>query len=105
MTHAPCTRRLTADARYLQEKLTGLKNVTAPTAMLETIVSEKRVVVQQPPPETVRGLRLLNTQMNQILHEARKSPYDLPRLEDTAIAAMQTVQAELWALLHGSECH
>ncbi|KAH9928538.1 Vps54-like protein-domain-containing protein [Epithele typhae] len=42
--------RMLADARYLQEKLTGLKNVTAPTAMLETIVSEKSVVVRQPAP-------------------------------------------------------
>ncbi|OSD08356.1 Vps54-domain-containing protein [Trametes coccinea BRFM310] len=45
--------RLLADARYLQEKLTGLKNVNGPTAMLETVVSEKPVVnkqqEQQPP--------------------------------------------------------
>ena len=41
--------RLLTDARYLQEKLTGLKNVTAPTAMLETIVSEKRVALPPPP--------------------------------------------------------
>ncbi|KAI0636410.1 Vps54-like protein-domain-containing protein [Trametes polyzona] len=40
--------RLLADARYLQEKLTGLKNVAAPTAMLETVVSEKRVATKQP---------------------------------------------------------
>ncbi|KAI0362663.1 Vps54-domain-containing protein [Trametes cingulata] len=39
--------RLLADARYLQEKLTGLKNVAAPTAMLETVVSEKPVVNKQ----------------------------------------------------------
>ncbi|KAI0780435.1 Vps54-domain-containing protein [Trametes elegans] len=51
--------RLLADARYLQEKLTGLKNVAAPTAMLETVVSEKPVVNNQhrpsspqPPPQT-----------------------------------------------------
>ena len=43
--------RLIADARYLQEKLTGLKNVTAPTAMLETIVSEKPIAIKQPPPQ------------------------------------------------------
>ncbi|KAH9900817.1 Vps54-domain-containing protein [Cubamyces lactineus] len=39
--------RLLTDARYLQEKLTGLKNVAAPTAMLETVVSEKPVVNRQ----------------------------------------------------------
>ncbi|KAI0371696.1 Vps54-domain-containing protein [Pilatotrama ljubarskyi] len=39
--------RLLADARYLQEKLTGLKNVAAPTAMLETVVSEKPVANKQ----------------------------------------------------------
>ncbi|TBU46464.1 hypothetical protein BD309DRAFT_619296 [Dichomitus squalens] len=43
--------RLLADARFLQEKLTGLKNVAAPTAMLETIVSEKPVAIKQPPPQ------------------------------------------------------
>ncbi|KAI1791647.1 Vps54-domain-containing protein [Ganoderma leucocontextum] len=43
--------RLLADARFLQEKFTGLKNVTGPTAMLETIVSEKPVTVKQPPPQ------------------------------------------------------
>ena len=34
-------RRLLADAKYLHEKLSVLKNVGAPTALLETIVSEK----------------------------------------------------------------
>ncbi|KAI0723740.1 Vps54-domain-containing protein [Cerioporus squamosus] len=43
--------RLLADARYLQEKLTGLKNVAAPTAMLEIVVSEKSIAVQQGPPQ------------------------------------------------------
>ncbi|KAH9848897.1 Vps54-like protein-domain-containing protein [Lenzites betulinus] len=44
--------RLLVDARYLQEKLTGLKNVAAPTAMLETVVSEKSVAnrLAQPQP-------------------------------------------------------
>ncbi|KAI0748630.1 Vps54-like protein-domain-containing protein [Daedaleopsis nitida] len=45
--------RLLADARYLQEKLTGLKNVNAPTAMLETIVSEKRIAIPQPLPRLI----------------------------------------------------
>ncbi|CDO76445.1 hypothetical protein BN946_scf184781.g22 [Trametes cinnabarina] len=49
--------RLLADARYLQAKLTGLKNVNGPTAMLETVVSEKPVVdkqhqQEQQPPST-----------------------------------------------------
>ncbi|OCH88200.1 Vps54-domain-containing protein [Obba rivulosa] len=35
--------RLLADVRFLQQKLSGLKHVAAPTAMLETVVSEKRV--------------------------------------------------------------
>jgi len=34
-------RRLLADAKYLHEKLSVLKNVGAPTALLETLVSEK----------------------------------------------------------------
>ncbi|KAH9930608.1 Vps54-like protein-domain-containing protein [Fomitopsis serialis] len=40
--------RLLADARYLHQKLTGLKNVGAPTAMLEIIVQEKPVRVPTP---------------------------------------------------------
>ncbi|EGO21066.1 hypothetical protein SERLADRAFT_441455 [Serpula lacrymans var. lacrymans S7.9] len=35
--------RLLADARYLHQKFSGLKNVGAPTNMLETVVSEKPV--------------------------------------------------------------
>lgn len=56
----PCTcslifmhwRRLLADARYLHEKLSALKNVRDPTAMLEIVVQEKRVEVKSasPPP-------------------------------------------------------
>lgn len=42
--------RLLADARYLHQKLTGLKNVGAPTAMLEIIVSEKPIARPTPPP-------------------------------------------------------
>ncbi|KZT09727.1 Vps54-domain-containing protein [Laetiporus sulphureus 93-53] len=42
--------RLLADARYLHNKLTGLRNVGAPTAMLEIIVSEKAVARNTPPP-------------------------------------------------------
>ncbi len=43
--------RLLADARFLREKLTGLKNVAAPTAMLENVVSEKPISVQQNLPQ------------------------------------------------------
>ncbi|TFK92261.1 Vps54-domain-containing protein [Polyporus arcularius HHB13444] len=43
--------RLLADARFLREKLTGLKNVAAPTAMLENVVSEKLISVQQNLPQ------------------------------------------------------
>ncbi|TCD63552.1 hypothetical protein EIP91_005298 [Steccherinum ochraceum] len=42
--------RLQADAKFLLQKLTGLKNVGAPTAMLEIVVSEKRVALGNPPP-------------------------------------------------------
>jgi hypothetical protein len=35
--------RLLADARYLHQKLSALKNVTAPSSMLETVVMEKSV--------------------------------------------------------------
>lgn len=41
-------RRLLGDARYLHEKLSALKNVRAPTAMLEIVVQEKRVNMPQP---------------------------------------------------------
>ena len=47
--------RLLADARFLQEKLAGLKNVTAPTAMLETIVSEKPVTPKPSLPQQVQA--------------------------------------------------
>ena len=50
-----CMPRLLADARFLQEKLAGLKNVTAPTAMLETIVSEKPVTPKPSPPRQVQA--------------------------------------------------
>ncbi|KAI0950065.1 hypothetical protein AcV7_008644 [Taiwanofungus camphoratus] len=46
--------RLLADARYLHQKLAALKNVGAPTAMLETVVSEKSVARKAPPPATQR---------------------------------------------------
>jgi len=36
-------RRMLADARFLHEKLSVLKNVNAPTNMLETLVGEKLV--------------------------------------------------------------
>ena len=38
--------RLLADARYLHQKLSALKNVTAPSSMLETVVMEKGVARQ-----------------------------------------------------------
>ncbi|EMD38072.1 hypothetical protein CERSUDRAFT_113213 [Gelatoporia subvermispora B] len=40
--------RLLADVRFLQQKLSGLKSVAAPTAMLETVVHEKRVARSAP---------------------------------------------------------
>ncbi|CAL1705267.1 unnamed protein product [Somion occarium] len=44
--------RLLADARYLIQKLSGLKNVGAPTAMLEIIISEKSIARKAPPPNS-----------------------------------------------------
>lgn len=35
--------RLLADAKYLHQKLSALKNVGAPTGMLETVVAEKQL--------------------------------------------------------------
>ena len=49
-THAILPRRLLIDARFLHEKLSGLKNVRAPTAMLEIVVMEKRVGPQTKEP-------------------------------------------------------
>ncbi|KAI0086385.1 Vps54-like protein-domain-containing protein [Irpex rosettiformis] len=55
--------RLLADARFLHEKLSGLKNVRSPTAMLEIVVQEKRVGPQtkeplspNPPPQRAETL-------------------------------------------------
>ncbi|THH12041.1 hypothetical protein EW146_g7840 [Bondarzewia mesenterica] len=42
--------RLLADARFIHSKLSTLKNVAAPTSMLETVVSEKRIVGQPTSP-------------------------------------------------------
>lgn len=39
--------RMLADARFLHEKLSALKNVRAPTAMLEIVIQEKRVNAPQ----------------------------------------------------------
>ncbi|THG97756.1 hypothetical protein EW026_g4306 [Hermanssonia centrifuga] len=42
--------RLLADAKFLHEKLSALKNVRAPTAMLTIVVQEKRIEHKSPPP-------------------------------------------------------
>ncbi len=59
---------------------------------------------QAAPPEVLRQLRVLNNHMNQLLHEARRAPEALPKLEAAAIDAMQTVNAELRTLIHGPQC-
>ncbi|KAF4615174.1 hypothetical protein D9613_002656 [Agrocybe pediades] len=41
LPHEEAKLRLLADAKYLHQKLAGLKNVGAPTNMLETVVTEK----------------------------------------------------------------
>jgi len=41
--------RLLQDARYLHDKLTGLKDIGAPSAMLETVVREKPVPLRRSP--------------------------------------------------------
>ncbi|KII89130.1 hypothetical protein PLICRDRAFT_40765 [Plicaturopsis crispa FD-325 SS-3] len=38
--------RLLADAKYLHQKLSALKNVGAPSTMLETVIAEKRIAGQ-----------------------------------------------------------
>ncbi|KAF9036624.1 vacuolar protein sorting-associated protein 54 [Panaeolus papilionaceus] len=43
LPHPEAKARLLEDARYLHRRLGALKNVTAPTGMLETVVSEKGV--------------------------------------------------------------
>jgi len=41
--------RLLQDARYLHQKLSGLKDIGAPSAMLETVVKEKPVPLRRSP--------------------------------------------------------
>ncbi|KAJ3513870.1 hypothetical protein NLJ89_g2710 [Agrocybe chaxingu] len=41
LPHQEAKNRLLADAKYLHQKLAALKNVGAPTGMLETVVAEK----------------------------------------------------------------
>ncbi|KAF4576665.1 hypothetical protein EYR36_000738 [Pleurotus pulmonarius] len=43
LPHQEAKNRLLADARYLQQKLSALKNISAMSSMLETVVSEKGV--------------------------------------------------------------
>ena len=62
------------------------------------------VTAQTAPPELLRQLRVLNNHMNQLLHEARRAPDALPKLEAAAIDAMQTVNAELRVMIHGPQC-
>ncbi|TEB26582.1 Vps54-domain-containing protein [Coprinellus micaceus] len=42
--------RLHEDAKYLNKQFSGLRNVRAPTAMLETVVAEKLLPGSRPPP-------------------------------------------------------
>ena len=42
--------RLLEDAKYLNKQFSGLRNVRAPTAMLETVVAEKLLPGSRPPP-------------------------------------------------------
>lgn len=44
----PCVRLL-QDARYFHSKLTGLKDIGAPSGMLETVVMEKSVPLRRSP--------------------------------------------------------
>ncbi|KAJ8700019.1 hypothetical protein PTI98_003086 [Pleurotus ostreatus] len=43
LPHQEAKNRLLADARYLQQKLSALKNISTMSSMLETVVSEKGV--------------------------------------------------------------
>lgn len=49
------TFRLLMDAQFLHQKLSALKNVGAPTTMLETVISEKSVASKEPPPPPVQS--------------------------------------------------
>jgi len=93
-----------------QERETA-KAIIAPTGLsLSEFVrkafagSVEIVTAQTAPPEVLRQLRVLNNHMNQLLHEARRAPEAMPKLEAAAIDAMQTVNAELRTLIHGPQC-
>ena len=61
-------------------------------------------VSQTAPPEVLRQLRLLNLNMNQILHQSRLGVFSAPDLEAAAVEAMRTVSGELRRLIHAPEC-
>jgi hypothetical protein len=49
--------RLMSDAKYLHQKLLGLKHIGTPTSMLETVIAERRIgrpgdVIQEMPPRS-----------------------------------------------------
>ncbi|KAH7910760.1 Vps54-like protein-domain-containing protein [Hygrophoropsis aurantiaca] len=64
--------RLLVDARYLHEKLSVLKNVNAPTTMLETLVSEKPIP-RKSALNTIRAAATPNERIKGLL--SRKDSY------------------------------
>ncbi|KAH9950264.1 Vps54-domain-containing protein [Amylocystis lapponica] len=78
--------RLLADARYLHQKLATLKNVGTPTAMLETVVSEKSVLRKAPPPvapatQRFKGMLARAESLNLNGRKATLPPPPTPNLE------------------------
>ncbi|KAI0797556.1 Vps54-like protein-domain-containing protein [Abortiporus biennis] len=72
--------RLLADAKYLHQKLTGLKNVGAPTAMLEIVIQEKSIARKVPPTPTPapHPVTTTNSRFKNILGAKRASSLLMP---------------------------
>ncbi|TFK42347.1 Vps54-like protein-domain-containing protein [Crucibulum laeve] len=78
LPHQEAKTRLLADAKYLHQKLTALKNVGAPTGMLETVVTEKSIprVNNAPIPTPTRSNTLTANQRLKGLLSGRSSTVD-----------------------------
>jgi hypothetical protein len=63
-----------------------------------------RIVVRKgAPPEVILQLRYMGNNVKQVLHEARLGNFP-PHVEAKAAEALDIINAELRALLHGPEC-
>ncbi|KAG6830755.1 hypothetical protein H0H92_014836 [Tricholoma furcatifolium] len=72
LPHQEAKTRLLADAKYLHQKLSGLKNVAAPSGMLMTVISEKRIGNAPPSP-----LPVLSPKMSPVPTPMRSSTISL----------------------------